>query len=95
MGMSDFFREATTPHARKRYVCEACGWFIPVGEQHYAQTGVYEGLGFSNRFHNECWKSVREDEFAVDGFMTGDYPVPARFAAEVEAARAAKGEGRG
>jgi|1185.fasta_scaffold107975_2 hypothetical protein len=84
--MSDFFRDATRPHARKRYVCEACGWFIPQGEQHYHQTGVYDGAGFSNRFHDECYKALAEDDSAhEDGFMTGDYPVPDRFKAEAEA----------
>lgn len=88
--MSDFCRPATEPRARKRYVCIACGWFIPTGEQHKAQTGVYDGQGFSNRFHNECWTALTLDEFASDGFVTGDYPVPDRFKAEAEAHWAAK-----
>ena len=88
--MGDFFRPATTPRASKRYVCVACGWFIPQGEQHYAQTGVFDGRGFSNRFHNECWKEMTHDDFANEGFVTGDYPVPDRFKAEAEAHWAAK-----
>lgn len=83
--MSDFFREPTSPRARKRYVCEACGWFIPQGEQHKAQTGVYDGRAFSNRFHDECFEALCLDEFASEGFVTGDYPVPDRFKAEAEA----------
>lgn len=89
--MSDFFREATKPRARKRYVCIACGWFITQGEQHYNQTGVYDGAVFSNRFHDECYAALAEDESAHDdGFITGDYPVPDRFKAEAEAYWAAK-----
>ena len=88
--MGDFFRPATTPRAGKRYVCVACGWIIPQGEQHYHQTGVYDGAGFSNRFHDECWDALTSDEFAFEGFVTGDYPVPDRFKAEAEAYWAAK-----
>lgn len=82
--MSDFFRPATQPHARKRYVCIACGWFIPVGEKHMAQTGVYDGSGFSNRFHDECWDALDFDPH-WDEFTPGDIPVPDRFKAEAEA----------
>jgi hypothetical protein len=81
--VSDFFRDATHPVARKRYVCVACGWFIPQGEKHTAQTGVFDGAYFSNRYHDECHDElalVREDEF-----ITGDVPVPERFKAEAEA----------
>jgi hypothetical protein len=83
--MGDFFRPATSPVAQKQYVCVACGWFIPKGEKHMAQTGVYDGAGFSNRFHDECWDAMCDDEFARDGFMTGSYEVPERFKADAAA----------
>jgi hypothetical protein len=89
--MSGFYRDATRPHARKRYVCIACGWFIPQGELHYHQTGVYDGAAFSNRFHDECYASLTEDESAHDdGFIIGDHPVPERFKADAEAYWATK-----
>ena len=87
--MSDFFRDATTPKARKRYVCIACGWFIPQGEQHTHQTGVFDGSGFSNRYHSECWVALGLD-WQQEEFMTGDVPVPERFQAEAEAHWAAE-----
>ena len=78
--MGNFFRPATQPRASKQYVCQACGWIIPEGETHVAQTGVYDGRGFSNRFHDECWKRLAEDPYGDEGFITGEYPVPERFA---------------
>lgn len=82
--MSDFYRDATTPVASKQYVCIACGWFIPKGEKHTHQTGVFDGAGFSNRYHSECWVTLGLDR-SYEEFTTGDVPVPERFKAEAEA----------
>lgn len=54
--MSDFFRPATSPRAKKPYRCIACGYSIEAGEMHKHQTGVYEGRWFAHRFHEECFE---------------------------------------
>jgi len=92
--VSDFYRDATRPHARKQYVCVACGWIIPKGEQHMHQTGVYEGAYFSNRFHDECWDCLSDGGLFDDGFIVGDVPVPERFKADAEAHRLLKEDER-
>ena len=78
--MSDYHRDPTHPVGRKAYRCIACGTTIPQGEKHVHQTGIYDGSGYSNRFHDECWTAVAE-ECGCTGdfeFMPGSFEPPAR-----------------
>jgi hypothetical protein len=82
--MGDYFADPTRPVARKPHRCIACYGMIPKGEQHWQQTGFYEGSAFRNRYHAECWDYLRDDGFE-DGFEPGSVPPPERLTKEVTA----------
>ena len=48
---------------RKRHRCVACQGPIPKGENHYHQTGMWEGEWQDWRAHREC-----HDAWAADGY---------------------------
>lgn len=78
--MSDFFRDATRPVARKAHRCIACYGPIAVSEKHVHQTGVWDDRWFANRFHDECFEALCDD---VDGgeFSPGSFDQPERLRA--------------
>lgn len=73
--MSMEFYNVTTPKARKRHVCEACGRVIEVGETYQRETGKWEGDFFSRAQCLDCanvmdyWTThlATENEFDYDG----------------------------
>ncbi len=77
--MSDFHREPTTPKARKVHRCVACGARIQIGEKHTQQEGFFDGSAYRNRYHDECWNVMIDDD--IGEFVTGVIDPPARLRA--------------
>jgi len=76
--MSDLFRPMTQQVSRKIHQCECCYYAIEKGASYCKQTGFFEGSGFTNRYHPECWDALDEGgdwEFTPGG---GDPPEGAR-----------------
>jgi hypothetical protein len=83
--MSDFFHPPTEQKARKRHVCTYCANHIEHGERYTAQSGVYEGDYYTNKFHAECWAELLTfDEFE---FCPGEGMQPGKPAGFVSARR--------
>lgn len=86
--MSDFFHPMTEQASRKVQQCECCYYAIEKGENYCKQSGVWEGLYFTNRFHRACWDVLNADgefEFTPG---EGDPPEGARTMQEARASQA-------
>ena len=59
--MSDFFHPMTEQVARKQYRCINCGEAIVVGERYSKQSGVFDCVWYTNKFHPECFQSLVDD----------------------------------
>jgi hypothetical protein len=70
------------PVARKRHRCIACYFDIQISERYTQQSGFYDGAPYRNRFHNECFESMADDECGDFEFTPGDQPPPERLLEE-------------
>ena len=64
--MSNYYRDPIERTARKNHHCVACGGIIKVGVQHMEQTGFYDGKGFRNRYHIQCFELMCDDGTPFD-----------------------------
>ncbi len=79
--MTDFFRPATTPTARKEHRCIGCYTQIAKGETYHHQTGNYDGRWFVNKLHRECADALSEGSSGWYEFTPGELESPQRSAA--------------
>lgn len=74
---------------RKRYRCASCQGPIPKGEEHYHQTGQYEGEWQNWRAHQECHEAWAEDGYEE---LSTDGEIPERIKALMATERQAKAD---
>lgn len=80
--MSDFFRPAEHPVARRQHRCVGCYGPIVAGEQYHRQTGVYDGRWFVNKLHSECADALAEEaSYGWYEFTPGELDPPERMRA--------------
>lgn len=74
--MSDFFGPKTEHVGRKVHRCIFCGQHTAVGSAYFKQSGVWDGVWFTGRYHPECWVALADegnDEFSP---YSNERPVP-------------------
>lgn len=54
--MSWSFARHSNPIAKKKHICECCGYVIPIGFKYSRIDGVFEGDFTSLKTHEECDK---------------------------------------
>jgi len=78
--MTDHFRPATHPVARRAHRCIGCYAQIPAGERYHMQTGVYDGRWFANKLHTECADALAADaDCGWYEFTPGELVPPVRL----------------